>query len=268
MAINHYENFPVASILLPKPLRRPIHVIYQFAREADDIADEGNIPDQERLTQLDQFRFELHLIEQGKPTQNPLFQQLGEIIKEYHLPLQLFFDLLDAFSQDVVKKRYANFVELMDYCRRSANPIGRLLLHLYQANTTVNLAQSDLICSTLQLINFWQDIAIDWQKDRVYLPQDELIQYQVTEQQIAHAKVNDNWQTLLEFQINRSRKMLESGAPLGHTLPGRIGLELRMIVQGGLCILDKLEKVRGDVFNHRPVLNSVDWIFMFFKSLR
>lgn len=164
MSVDHYENFPVASILLPNWLRRPIAAIYRFARGADDIADEGDASNEERLQELAAYNSELDRIEQGQSPADPAFSELACVIAEWRLPLQLFRDLLDAFAQDVVKKRYTNFPELLDYCRRSANPVGRLLLHLVDRASDENLRRSDCICSTLQLINFWQDIDIDWQK--------------------------------------------------------------------------------------------------------
>ena len=171
---NHYENFPVGSVLLPRDLRAPIAVIYRFARTADDIADEGNATACERLDRLNDYQEGLNRIEIGKPAQEPLFAAVAEVIAEYQLPIQLFRDLIDAFSQDVVKTRYADFNELMHYCRRSADPIGRLLLHLFKLATPTNLAWSDAICSSLQQINFWQDVAIDWEKRRIYLPREDM----------------------------------------------------------------------------------------------
>ena len=184
---------------------------------------------------------------------------LAEILRKHNLPLAPFRDLLDAFSQDVVKKRYADFGELKDYCRRSADPVGRLLLHLFGQATRQNLAWSDAICSSLQLINFLQDVAIDWRKGRVYLPQDELAAYGVSEAHIARAQVDARWQRLMRFEITRTRDMLESGAPLGKELPGRMGLEIRAIMAGGTSILDKLEAGDGDVFRRRPRLQLRDW---------
>ncbi|MEO8006596.1 MAG: squalene/phytoene synthase family protein, partial [Betaproteobacteria bacterium] len=172
-----------------------------------------------------------------------------------------------AFSQDVVKTRYANFAEVMDYCRRSANPVGRLMLHLYRATLPRHLAWSDEICSSLQLINFWQDVDIDFRKNRIYLPADEMAEYAVNETQIAQRNAGGRWRELMLFQTGRTRRMLLSGAPLGRTLPGRIGLELRMIVMGGNRILDKLEACGGDVFRHRPVLRTLDWIVMLHRAL-
>lgn len=266
MSVEHYENFPVASILMPKRLRRPVAAIYHFAREADDISDEGDLTDEERLAQLDAFRAELDRIGANEATLTPLFQNLAATIREYGLPMQPFYDLLDAFSQDVVKKRYDNFADLQEYCRRSANPVGILMLHLYGEATPVNLAYSDAICTSLQLINFWQDVAKDWKISRIYLPLDEMAQYGVTESQIAQGKTDENWRQLMQFQVERARKLMLQGAPLGSILTGRIGLEMRMIIAGGLRILDKTAAADYDVFNRRPVLRPLDWVIMLCKS--
>lgn len=265
-SVDHYENFPVASILMPKRLRRPVAAIYHFARAADDIADEGELPDEERLQQLDEFRTELKRIENDEEPLTPLFRNLAAEIRQYGLPMQPLHDLLDAFSQDVVQKRYADFDELQEYCRRSANPVGNLLLHLYGEATPVNLAYSDAICSSLQLINFWQDVAKDWAIGRVYLPQDDLARFGVGEAQIADGCTDDNWRALMQFEIKRAREMMLTGRPLGTILTGRIGLEMRMIIAGGLRILDKLEAADYDMFNKRPVLRPFDWVIMLAKS--
>ena len=267
MAQNHYENFPVASVLLPAALRRPVELIYAFARQADDFADEGDWPAPVRLANLAGFGRQLDLIESGATPSAPLFVDLAQIIREFHLPIGLFRDLLSAFSQDVVKTRYADFGEVMEYCRRSANPVGRLMLHLYRATEPRSLAWSDCICSSLQLINFWQDVEIDYRKNRIYLPADEMAEYAVTESQIANREAGGNWRDLMLFQIDRTRQILLAGAPLGRTLPGRIGLELRMIVMGGNRILEKLQASGGSVFRDRPVLRSFDWMVMLYRSL-
>lgn len=266
MAVDHYENFPVASILLPKHLRRAVEIIYHFARQADDFADEGEMPDAERLAKLDEFRAELNRIAAHETPLTPLFRDVEEIVELHQLPLQLFHDLLDAFSQDVEKKRYANFDELLDYCRRSANPVGRLLLHLYEEASPANLAYSDAICTSLQLINFWQDVKKDYAINRIYLPLDEMARFGVTEAHIAEGRADAAWQALLQFQIRRARDMMHSGKPLGTILTGRIGLEMRLIIAGGLRILAKLDGVRYDMFRQRPVLRPFDWVIMLFKS--
>ncbi|MCE5180174.1 MAG: squalene synthase HpnC [Betaproteobacteria bacterium] len=265
----HYENFPVASVLLPKRLRHPVSVIYSFARAADDFADEGDLEDATRLSLLGNFRSELDGIDAGITPATPLFVDLAEVVARHRLPLQPFYDLLDAFSQDVTVKRYANLGELMNYCQRSANPVGLLLLHLYDAASERNISYSNAICSSLQLINFLQDVAIDYHdKDRIYLPQDELAKYRITEAQIARGDCGGLWQPFMQFQIERTRKLLQSGAPLGNILRGRIGLEMRMIVMGGETILRKLHKSGGDVFNNRPILKSGDWAYMLYRALR
>jgi phytoene synthase len=268
VSVGHYENFPVASVLLPAALRDPVTVIYRFARSADDIADEGDSPASERLARLDEYRAELRRIESGEPSRVPLFSDVARIAHAYALPLTLFHDLLDAFSQDVVKHRYANFAEILDYCRRSANPVGRMLLHLFGAATPVNLHDSDSICSGLQLVNFWQDVAIDYAKSRVYLPQDEMARFGVTEAHIAEGRCDAAWRELMAFQVERARAMLESGAPLGRRLGGRIGLEIRATVRGGLRILEKLAAARGDAFRRRPVLKWFDWPVVLARAVR
>jgi squalene synthase HpnC len=266
MSVKHYENFPVASILMPRRLRKPVAAIYHFARAADDIADEGELPNEERLKQLDEFHAELARIASRETPLTPLFQNLATEVHRHELPLQPFYDLLDAFSQDVVKKRYDDFDDLLDYCRRSANPVGNLLLHLYDEATLVNIAYSDAICTSLQLINFWQDVAKDYAIGRIYLPLDELSQYGVDEQQIAEGNTSEAWRALMKFQVDRAREMMLKGKPLGSILTGRIGLEMRMIIAGGLRILAKLENAQYDMFRRRPVLKPFDWVIMLSRS--
>lgn len=263
MPVDHYENFPVASLLLPKPVRWPIEVIYAFARSADDFADEGGDPIPVRLEKLSAYERELDLIDAGKPSNHALFRDLAEVIGAHSLPVKLFRDLLDAFKQDVVKTTYRDFPELMDYCRRSADPIGRLLLHLFRETSAENLEQSDKICSALQLINHWQDVAIDWQKNdggRVYLPQDDLARFGLSHSDIANATRSPAWRDLMRFQTDRARAMMMAGKPLSMRLSGRFGAELRMIVAGGLTILDKIDAAEGDVFRRRPKLGKWDWL--------
>jgi squalene synthase HpnC len=267
MPVDHYENFPVASILLPAPLREPVAAIYAFARSADDFADEGDLPAQERLRRLAAYQAELDAIEAGRPSAHPLFARLGSVIAAHALPVRLFRDLLDAFVQDVTKARYATYAELLDYCRRSADPVGRLLLHLFRAATPGNLARSDAICTALQLINHWQDVAVDWKKPRVYLPQEDLDRFGVADDGIAAGRCDGNWRALMRFQVDRARDLMLSGAPLGRDLPGRIGLEIRAIVAGGLRIADKIAAVDYDVFRRRPVLTAFDWPLLLARAI-
>jgi phytoene synthase len=261
VSVGHYENFPVASLLLPAPLREPVAVIYRFARSADDVADEGDAPRERRLEKLDDYRRQL-----DAPS-DPLLRDVARIARQHCLPLPLFRDLLDAFSQDVVKTRYATFAQVLDYCRRSANPVGRLLLHLFKRTSATEFRQSDAICTALQLINFWQDIAIDFAKDRIYLPQDEMARYGVSERDVAEQRCEEPWRRLMDFQIQRSRALMLSGAPLGRSLPGRPGLEIRATVQGGLRILEKIERTGCDVFRRRPMLRWFDWPLVLARAL-
>lgn len=267
----HYENFPVASIVLPKHLREPIALIYTFARQADDFADEGQHKPEWRLASLRGFKDELGLIQNNTKTKSPFFTELGKMIRKYNLPIEPFYDLLDAFSQDVTKERYANFYEVLDYSRRSANPIGTLLLHLFGKATPENIVYSNKICTALQLINFYQDVSIDFEnefhKSRVYLCQDEMQQFNVTEAQIASKHVNRHWEIFMLFNIERAEAMLHEGKPLGNVLLGRIGLEMRLIISGGERVVYKLKKVRGDIFRHRPTLQAWDWPVILLNAL-
>lgn len=270
--VGHYENFPVASIALPARLRAPVRAIYAFARTADDFADEGDHPAEWRLARLAEYHAHLDALERGETVDHPVFQALAPHIRAHQLPYTLFHDLLSAFEQDCTKTRYADFGEVMNYCRRSANPVGRLLLALYgEADPKLRdpklQAWSDGICSALQLINFLQDIAVDWQKGRVYLPQDEMARFGISEQQIAEGRVDALWQQFMKTQIERVRKMLQAGAPLGRALPGRMGLEMRLIILGGSRILEKLHDSKGDVFRQRPTLTARDWLGMAWKAL-
>lgn len=276
MSANHYENFPVASFLLPKHLRQAVLNIYRFARSADDIADEGDASDAERLQALKTYRHALNTCQKPaaaqtdalEPTLGAIFAPLGQTIAEHKLPLEPFEDLLSAFEQDIVQKRYLDQVALDHYCARSANPVGRLMLHLYDAVTPDTLAWSNAICTALQRLNFLQDVAIDWQKDRIYIPEQTLRRFGVTEETIANAQANTAWKALMQEQVTACRALLHFGQPLGRRLPGRIGLELRLIVQGGLRILEKIEHVDFDVFRRRPTLGAYDWTLMLARALR
>jgi squalene synthase HpnC len=254
----HYENFPVASLALPARLRAPVRALYAFARSADDFADEGEHPVEWRLARLAEYHQQLYALEGGAAPSHPIFQQLAPHIRAFALPWQPFHDLLSAFEQDCVKTRYAHMGEVMDYCRRSANPIGRLMLGLFGDHDAKHQAWADGISSALQLTNVLQDIAVDWQKGRVYLPQDEMARFGISEAQIGAGRVDALWQQFMKVQVERARRMLQAGAPLGLALPGRLGLEMRLIIAGAARILEKIHAARGDVFSRRPRLGYVD----------
>jgi squalene synthase HpnC len=262
LPVDHYENFPVASWLLPARLRAPIEAIYAFARGADDLADEGELTPEERLRGLERYRRALDEIEAGATPEEAPFRRLAGAVREYALPIALLRDLLDAFSQDVTTTRYATYAQLLDYSRRSANPIGRLVLHCFEKTGSVaafSREHSDAICSALQFINFWQDVAVDWRKDRVYIPLEDMARFHVGEEHIARSLADERWRELMAFESARSRSLLISGWPLAVALPGRLGLEIRATIHGGAAILAKIDASRGDVFRHRPVLGKGDW---------
>jgi len=262
LPVDHYENFPVASWLLPAAVRRPIEAIYGFARGADDIADEGTASDAQRLAGLDRYLRALDAMDAGREPEAD-FARIAQARREFALPTALLRDLIDAFRQDVTKQRYATYAELLDYSRRSADPVGRLVLHVFERTGEgggYSREQSDAICSALQQINFWQDVAVDWRKGRLYIPQEDLARFGVAEDAIAAQRADDRWRSLMEFECARSRELLERGVPLARSLPGRCGLEIRATIAGGRRILDKIGAARGDVFRHRPVLGKIDWL--------
>lgn len=265
--MDHYENFPVASRLVPARLRPAVVAIYRFARAADDLADEGDAPAGSRLAALETFSRALESIEHGETPALAPFPALAAAIRTHDLPLAPFHDLLSAFSQDVTTNRYATFADVADYCSRSANPVGRLLLGLYRARSPANERASDAICTGLQLANFWQDVAVDWTKGRVYLPQDELASFRVSEAQIAAARSDGNWSALMRFQTARARAMLDAGRMLLPALPWRLRLETGAVIAGGRRILGRIDDVAGDVFRRRPVLGPFDWIAVAVRTL-
>jgi len=267
MAKQHYENFPVASLMLPADVRKAVTVIYAFARTADDFADEGELTDDERLAALDDYQQKLEKVYAQQSVDDPVFIALADVIQNHQLPPQPFERLLSAFRQDVTKTRYADFGEVMDYCRRSANPVGELLLRLYKMATPRNIALSDGICSALQLINFLQDIEQDYvENQRIYLPQDEMERHQVSETHIRKQLSDAAIQQLLRQQIERARKILKAGAPLGRILPGRLGLEMRLIIYGGTRILYRLHQQSDNGFT-RPRLRFSDKVWVVWRAL-
>jgi squalene synthase HpnC len=269
LAREHYENFPVGR-LVPKEMQPHVHAIYAFARYGDDLADEGYVgskKDQgardvmtpgERLTALNDWERQL-LAPAGTPGLHFIFIALHETIR--------VLDLLSAFKQDVVKTRYADFSEVLDYCRRSANPVGRLVLLLHGQRDDELHKLSDHICTGLQLANFWQDVAVDLEKDRMYLPEDDRLKYGVTEAQLFARGFDEKYQQLLKFQVDRTQEIFDQGAPLTKKLRGMLRLEIRLTWLGGTTILRKIEAQNYDTLNHRPKLRKADFAWLFAKAL-
>lgn len=265
-AHGHYENFPVASKLLPKYLRRSVAAIYAFARTADDIADEGHYSRETRLEKMTKFEANLYDIQYGKPPTDQLFVALKHTIDKFNLPIQLFYDLLTAFRQDILKNRYQNFTEVLDYCHYSANPVGRLLLHLAGQASHDNLLLSDNICTGLQLINFMQDVEIDLlEKDRCYIPLDELQEFHLTTDDILNRNRIHNYQTIIDLQLQRAQEIYARGHKLGSNLPGFFGFEIRYIIACGKKVLTKLQQ-RRDIYS-RPVINKRDLALLFVVTI-
>jgi squalene synthase HpnC len=273
LRVDHYENFPVASWLCPPRLRPPIAAIYWFARTADDIADEGEAPAAQRLGDLAAYRAALLAAAAGHPSEawSPVFRPLARAIADHRLPLGPLQDLLSAFEQDVAKTRdgagYADRTELVDYCRRSADPVGRLLLHLYGVGDAGSLARSDRVCTALQLINFWQDIGQDLARGRRYLPAADCAAHGIDPDR-PHDAPREARVALVRALCAWAREVMLEGAPLVHRIPGRAGWELRLVVQGGLRILDRIEALGFDTFHARPKLGGADALPVLWRAVR
>lgn len=270
MSEDHYENFPVASWLCPPQLRPPIVAIYRFARAADDIADEGDASPEERLADLSAFHTDLMAIAAGRPPSPrwaEVFGPLADQLTGHRLPVALLADLLDAFAQDARQTRYADRVELLDYCRRSANPIGRLLLHLYGIDDAVALARSDAICSALQLANFWQDLGVDAARGRLYVPSADASRHDVAIEDLLERRDSDRSRALVAELVAWARELMLSGAPLVDTIGGRAGWELRFVVQGGLRVLEKIDRLGGATLIGRPTISVADAPLLAWRAL-
>jgi len=269
LARSHYENFPVGSVLIPSRLRKHVYAIYAFARTADDFADEGygqGYTEAERLDLIEEWRLMLRQSETGD-ARHPVFVALADTRTEFDLPLALFEDLLSAFAQDVTVTRYDNFGQLLDYCRRSANPIGRLILLLFGYRDDERLRWSDEICSALQLANHWQDAAVDLQKDRVYLPEEDMSRFDLTADDLRTQRIDERFTRMMKFEVERAREMFVRGKPLCTSVSGRLGLELRSVWLGGMRILERIEENGYDVFKRRPVISSSDKITILLRAV-
>ena len=259
--MNHYENFPVASLLCPPHVRPAVAALYAFARTADDLADEGDVDPAQRLADLAAYRSDLDAVAAGIPPSArwaTVFEPLARAMTQFELPLPLLKALLSAFEQDVVKHDYMDRAELLDYCSRSANPVGRLVLHLYDVRDARSIAQSDAICTALQLANFWQDLSVDLPRGRVYLPRSDGMRYGVSPEALLSRQDSPQARAVIADAVQWARSLLLQGAPLVHSIVGRAGWELRLVVQGGLRILDKIERMHFATLQARPSLRWHD----------
>lgn len=272
LAKAHYENFPVGW-LVPKELRKHVHAIYAFARAADDLADEGYIAKkgyipptpEKRLESLVRYEKELSSFLDGEHVPSEwawIFEPVAATVKKYRIPHQLLYDLLSAFKQDVIQTRYETYDDLLDYCRRSANPIGRLVLHLHGYHDERLNPLSDSICTALQLTNFWQDVLVDLDKNRIYIPQEDFRAHKLDEKMLFERKVTDAFKRCMRFQVERTFPLFERGKKLPNFLSGRLRLEIRLTWLGGVSILKKIQRQRYDTLSRRPKLGKCDLIFL------
>jgi len=270
MARAHYENFPVGSLLAPKDRRKHVYSIYAFARTADDFADEsyetGELTEAWRLAALDDWERKLEDCYQGR-ADHPVFIALAETVRELRLPIQLFRDLLSAFKQDVIKRRYDDFDEVLDYCARSANPVGRLILLLFGYREGRLAELSDCVCTALQLTNFWQDVEVDIRKGRIYLPQNEMARFGVSVDDLSEKRFSAQYAALLKFQVDRTWRLFDRGKALPSLVSGRLAIELRLTWLGGTRILERIEEMGYDTLNARPKISTADKISLLVKAL-
>lgn len=271
VSVDHYENFPVASLLCPPSMRAGVTALYHFARTADDLADEGSDTPEARRAQLQQYRQALLRAAGGGTVSGAwsgIFSALAPAITRHQLPLTLLTDLLDAFTQDTHNPRYADRTQLLDYCRRSANPVGRLMLQMAGVHDSLSLAQSDAICSALQLINFWQDPSVDLPRGRHYVPEADARAHGLTLDQLAQQDDSPATQALLRDLCHWAGALMAEGAPLACRVPGRLGWELRLVVQGGLRILERISAMHYCTLRQRPTVGAPDLPVLLWRALR
>ncbi len=256
---SHYENFPAISLFIKKELRKHTAIVYQFARQADDIADEGNLKPDERIKLLENYEDNLRSCLRGEASSGFWFA-LNNTINEKHLTRKNFYNLLKAFKQDVIKKRYKTYKELLNYCSNSANPVGRIILELHDIHGKNILEYSDNICTALQLTNFYQDVSLDFEKGRIYIPQDEMKLYGIDEHIFELKENNSKFQALIKFEVERVEKLFANGRNLLHHLPLLLKMQILLTIKGGEAILEKIKKNNYDVLNKRPTLSKIDFI--------
>ncbi len=265
LAKSHYENFPVVSFLIPKNLRKHVAIVYKFARQADDLADEGEFSLDQRLLNLQKYEsaFENCL---GNNYEDAFWHALASTIRSLNLTPDNFSNLLLAFKQDVTKNRFDSFDEILFYCRHSANPVGRIVLELHDIRDEKLFAYSDSICTALQLTNFYQDVKIDIGKNRIYIPLDEMAKFGVSENQYLNGQYDDNFFSLMKFQADRAERLFKDGSELIDHLPGMLKYEIKWTLLGGMKIIERIREHNYDTFSYRPELNKTDMLKLIFKS--
>jgi squalene synthase HpnC len=265
LARRHYENFPVASLFIPPTLRDHVAAVYAFARIADDLADEPGLTQEQRLAYLNEW--EEMLTATASDRVHPVFVALSRTVHEHALPVQLFTDLLSAFRQDVVKNRYQNYLELRDYCRRSADPVGRIILRLFGLDDPTLDAQSDAICTGLQLTNFWQDFSQDLSRNRIYIPREDMDRFGIYLEDESFREHEDAFRELMKFEVSRTRVLFQEGKPLLNRVKSRLSMQLRLTWHGGMRVLEKIERSRYNVLHTRPRLLGIDAGLVAFRAI-
>lgn len=264
LAENHYENFPVASLLFPKKIRNDVALIYRFARTADDIVDEGNDPDEIKHNKLSSFMNEFEEALNGN-YKNNFWKLLHNTITSKQLNPVHFLNLLKAFEQDIFKKEYETFDELLSYCKNSANPVGRIILELNDIrDENINLLSDD-ICTALQLTNFWQDVKIDLQKGRIYIPKEDFKKFGTDKSSLYGEQKTDNLRQLIKFELERTEKLFTDGRKILKFLPFRLRWQIKWTINGGTKIIEKIKKNDYDVLNFRPTLSKIDFLIALIK---
>jgi len=282
LARSHYENFPVASLLLPREMRPHVAAVYAFARVADDIADEGGAPAAERQAGLAGWRQRLRQAAADTTSAGPAFTRndvpgmsrddlvfvaLGHSIRTLDLPVPLFEDLLSAFGQDTMTKRYASWASVLDYCRRSANPVGRLVLRIAGYRDERLERSSDDFCTALQLTNFWQDFGRDWRAGRIYVPRDVQAAASAKEEDLASGRMTPGWAEAIERCVEYTRSLFTGGRIVCDGVCGRLGLELRFTWLGGSRVLERVERNRTSLLEYRPALGAADAPLLLWRAV-
>lgn len=266
LATEHYENFPVGSWMIPRNKRKYVHAIYAFARTADDFADEKGYEEDDRLRLLEDWQNQLEHCVDGSPD-HPVFVAVRETIRRFEIPVTLLTDLITAFKMDTVNNRYRKMEDVLTYCRYSANPVGRIVLYLFGYKDPELHRLSDFICTALQLTNFWQDIAIDLEKDRIYLPLEDMEKFGYTDHELLAHSLNDSFKDLMTYETDYTKGLFMQGQPLCSKVEGGLSLELKAVWSGGMKILEKLRANEYDVFNRRPVITTLDKVKIVSRAL-
>ena len=263
---SHYENFPVASRLIPKFYRPHICNIYAFARIADDLADEGTLKPDERLRNLADWGEKLDGCFDGKP-EGPVLTALAETVAKFEIPKSPFVRLLRAFRMDLTQRRFETFKQLRHYCEHSADPIGELVLYVFGCASDRTVSLSNRICTGLQLANFWQDVSVDWARDRIYIPLEDFRRFGYTEDALMQQIADERFSRLMEFEVGRTKRFFEEGRPLINEVASDLRFELTLTWYGGMAILNKIEGDGYNVLTKRPAISSMDKLILLSKAM-